>query len=242
MYYIHLQNSDVQHKIKNLCRGKSGVYKITNLINKKIYVASAISKKSTQNRLYIRFRNHFFNTHKPFPVTRAVQKYGVQHFSWEILEFTKISSTRERETYYIQTLLPDYNILQQADSSIGYEHTKETLLKMKTGYSERRRLRIGNFNKNKQLDFETRQKMSQAALNTTLEQKKTHQQIYDIFNKSMFSKKTQVLDGKTQKVLGTYSSLRQACLAWNGNYRTFKRVVKSGNKIHKLNIYVKYIS
>lgn len=242
MYYIHLQNFDVQNKIKNLCRGKSGVYKITNLINKKIYVGSAISKKYTQNRLYIRFRNHFFNTHKPFPVTRAVQKYGVQHFSWEILEFTEISSTRERETYYIQTLLPEYNILQQADSSIGYQHTNETLLKMKTRYSESRRLRIGNFNKNKQLDFETRQKISKAALKRTPEQKKTHQQICDIFNKSKFSKKTQVLDGNTQKVLGTYASLRQACLAWNGNYRTFKRVVKSGNKIHKLNIYVKYIS
>lgn len=240
MYYIHLQNSDVQKKIKHLCKGKSGVYKITNLINKKIYVGSAISKKSTQNRLYIRFRNHFFNTHKPFPLTRAVQKYGVQFFSWEILEFTEISSTRERETSYIQTLLPEYNILQQADSSIGYQHTKETLLKI--NYSESRRLRIGNLNKNKQLDFETRQKMSQAALYRTPEQKKTHQQRCDIFNKSKFSKKTQVLDGDTQKVLGTYSSLREACLAWNGNYRTFKRVVKSGNKNHKLNIYVKYIS
>ena len=41
--------------IKKETLGKSGVYKITNLINSDCYIGSAISKTSKHNRLYIRF-------------------------------------------------------------------------------------------------------------------------------------------------------------------------------------------
>jgi hypothetical protein len=58
----------------------------------------------------------------------------------------------------------------------------------------------------------------------------------------MFLKPAQILHADTLQVLGNYWNLREACRAWNGNYRTFKRAVKFENKIHKLNIYVKYCS
>lgn len=50
------------------------------------------------------------------------------------------------------------------------------------------------------------------------------------WNQKMFSKPTQILDGDTREILGRYSSLREACRAFQGNYRTFKRTVKSGKK------------
>ena len=62
------------------------------------------------------------------------------------------------------------------------------------------------------------------------------------FNRKTFSKPTQVIDGTSSEILGTYSSLIQACRAWNVPYRTFKRAVKLGSVIRKFNIYVKYIS
>lgn len=242
MNFVNLQNPNVLLDIKKLCYGKSGVYLITNLKNNKQYVGSAITKKPSLNRLYIRFRNHFFNTHKLTPIRRAIEKYSVANFSWEILEFTESENTRARETFYIQTLKPEYNILEFAETSEGYKHTAETREKMKANYTQERRDQIGNLNKGKPLSTIIRENLSQKAKNRTVVQKQNHQKSCDNFNKSVFSKQTQIFDGDTQKILGTYSSLQEACRVWNGNYRTFKRCVKSGNKITKFNIYVKYIS
>lgn len=240
--FSNLQSPDVQREIKNLCQGKSGVYLITNLKNQNRYVGSGITKKPTLNRLYIRFRNHFFNTHKPFVITNAIKKYGVHNFSWQVLEFTEISVTRARETHYIQTLKPEYNVLEFGDSTQGYRHTQSTREKMKLQYSQKRRDFIGNLNRNKKLSLETRQKIAQAAKKRTQEQKTKHQQACEVFNQAKFSKPTQVVDCETGKVLGTYPSLVAACRSWNGNYRTWKRCVKSGKQITKFKIYVNYIS
>nr|USG56577.1 orf139 [Chlorella vulgaris] len=113
---------------------------------------------------------------------------------------------------------------------------------MKAGYSESRRQAVGLLNKGKKLSPEVRKKLSQAAFNRTAQQKQQHQKIMEEWNQKMFSKPTQILDGDTREILGRYSSLREACRAFQGNYRTFKRTVKSGKKIRCLNIYVEYSS
>lgn len=241
MSFLNLDQPETQHAIKKLCLGHCGVYLITNLKNNRGYIGSAVTKKPSQNRLYIRFRNHFFNCHKLFPLSRAVKKYGVHNFSWEILEFTDLQMTRSRETFWIQTLKPEYNILDVAGTSLGFLHTEETRDKMKQNFSEARRLSIKNLNLGKQLSPKIREKLSQRAKTRSPEQEAKHQVASSRFNKSAFSKPTQVLDGDSGRVLGTYSSLRKACRAWNGDYRTFKRCVKSGEKLSKWNIFVKYI-
>lgn len=242
MYFINLQRAALQQQIKELCRGKSGIYQITNLFNKKKYIGSAVTKKEGGNRLYIRFRNHFFNQHKEFPCKRAIKKYGVHSFSWEILEFTDISETRDKESAYIKKLLPEYNVLQVADSSIGYQHTAETKEKMKAGFSACRRKVIGSFYKKKKRSLEERERAYKAALAKTPAQKKKDKDMCTLWNTKQFSKPTQILEGEKLSVLGNFSSLREAATAWKGNYRTFKRAVKSGKKIYKYNIYVKYCS
>lgn len=242
MFFQNLQNPDVQQQIKTLCLGKSGVYKITNLKNHKIYVGSAITKTPKGNRLYIRFRNHFFNHHKQFPIKKAILKDRVSNFSWEILEWTPPSSTRIRESNYIQTLQPEYNILESAESSSGHRHTPETREKMKIFYSEERRHKIGALNGVKKGAPEILEKISQAARNKTAEKERVHKKACLLLNQNNLSKPIQALHGETRRVVGTYPSLKGACRAWNGDYRTFKRAVKSGFKIKKLEIYVKYVS
>ena len=48
----------------------------------------------------------------------------------EILEYCKLEDLREREDYYIDSLKPEYNILQKAGSSLGYKHSEEAKIKM----------------------------------------------------------------------------------------------------------------
>lgn len=240
MIFQILDLPEIQKQIKTLCLGKSGVYKITNLENNKCYIGSACTKTPKGNQLYFRFRNHFFNHHKPFPLKRAVLKYGIHRFSWQILEFTPLETTRSREDFYIKLLKPEYNILEM--SSIGYLHTAETRQKMKRDSSYLRRQRLGLLNRGKKLERDVVEKLARAAQSRTPEQKRLHREACRVFNQKTFSKPTQILDGETGQVLGLYPSLIAACRAWNGEYRTFKRAVKSGIKISKFNIYVKYSS
>src|SRR5882757_706508 len=49
----------------------------------------------------------------------------------EILEYCESDKCLEREQYYIDLLIKEYNILKRAGSRLGSLHTKETRAKMK---------------------------------------------------------------------------------------------------------------
>lgn len=69
------------------------VYKITNLINNKLYVG--ITKQSLKSRL----NQHFSND---YPIGKAMKKYGKENFKIEILETVdNIKDALEKETNYI---------------------------------------------------------------------------------------------------------------------------------------------
>lgn len=58
-------------------------------------------------------------------------KYGLQNFTLAILEYCNILKLDEREQFWIDLLLPKYNILKFVKSSKGYKHTLESIDKMK---------------------------------------------------------------------------------------------------------------
>jgi len=66
-------------------------------------------------------------------ICRALLKYGHSSFSLSILEYCDVAKVIEREQYYIDTLKPEYNILQTAGSTFGYRwnHSEETLAKLR---------------------------------------------------------------------------------------------------------------
>lgn len=83
-----------------------------------------------------RFRDYFTPSHishsrHGMPVYRAILKYGHQNFTLEILEICDASEINSREQDFFNLLNPDYNVLPNAHSSLGYKHTPETLLKFK---------------------------------------------------------------------------------------------------------------
>lgn len=129
--------------IKSDNLGKSGVYLVLNNLNLDFYIGSAISIGPRHNRIYLRFRNHFYHSHKNTNsyLYNAIKKYGPHNFSFHILEYTSIAQTRFCETNYIKEHKPKYNILAALRRAgvVGYIHTKETKENLKLNYSLERK-------------------------------------------------------------------------------------------------------
>lgn len=88
-------------------RNKKGVYKITNLLNGDIYIGS------TRTYFWKRFREHLkFNSKKHNCILyKAIIKYGIQNFKFDVLEVIEDPKIiLEKEEYYINNLSPSYNI------------------------------------------------------------------------------------------------------------------------------------
>jgi group I intron endonuclease len=83
-----------------------GIYKITNKINNKAYVGWS-------NNIERRFKEHqTCGGRSRIPLDLAIQKYGINNFTYEIIEECSIEELNERETYWITTLethLTGYN-------------------------------------------------------------------------------------------------------------------------------------
>lgn len=77
-----------------------GIYKIENLINGKVYIGQSID-------IQYRFRNHKSESFNPksnaynTAIHRAIRKYGVDNFSFEVIEECDQDKLREREIYWI---------------------------------------------------------------------------------------------------------------------------------------------
>jgi hypothetical protein len=62
---------------------------------------------------------------------RAPLKYGFSNFSLEILEYCNLENLLKREQFYLDTLKPEYNIVDKAGLTFGYKHSEESIKKMR---------------------------------------------------------------------------------------------------------------
>lgn len=93
------------------------IYKITNLVNNKIYIGETIRS------IKVRWNEHKHEALKEghgftYPVHGAMRKYGIDNFIIELLENCPDDIRYERESYYIKL----YN---STDKKIGYNLTIE---------------------------------------------------------------------------------------------------------------------
>ena len=111
---------------------KSGVYQITNITNKKIYVGSSKNLKQ-------RFNDHKkllrHNKHPNNHLQSAWVKYGENNFIFEIIEFTTNENLLIREQYYIDLLSSydnkiGYNLSKTAGNNLGYKFSEESKIKI----------------------------------------------------------------------------------------------------------------
>lgn len=112
-------------------KGKSGIYRLTNLITRATYIGSAVD---LTRRLRDYFSTKFLKKEilkNNSLIYRALLKYGYSNFRLEILEYCDKLSAIEREQYYIDLLKPEYNICLRAGSSLGRITREETRLKLR---------------------------------------------------------------------------------------------------------------
>ena len=77
-----------------------GIYKITNLVNGKSYIGQSVNIE----RRFINHKSVAFNPNDRnynYPLYRAIRKYGIENFSFEILEECLKNELNEKEVFYI---------------------------------------------------------------------------------------------------------------------------------------------
>lgn len=159
--YVNMNTNKSDILLNN--KQKSGIYRITNLTNCKIYIGSS-------NNLSLRFRV-YFNTRRlmnsNMHIYRAILKTGHSNFRLDILEYCDPKLLIGREQYYMDLFKPEYNTLKIAGSSLGFKHTENTRTQMSINNTGVNHPLFG-----KTLTNETRIKIGKAKrLNTTIDLK-----------------------------------------------------------------------
>lgn len=100
-----------------------GIYKITNQLNNKTYIGQSCDIE----RRWREHRNSLYSSHcYDYPLYRALRKYGLENFSFEILEKCSLEELNDKERDYIDkynSILPNgYN------QTLGGQNSKPSLL------------------------------------------------------------------------------------------------------------------
>ncbi len=116
----------------------SGIYCITNTINNKVYIGKSKNLKARLNVHLYELKN---NKHHSFHLQRSVNKYGIENFKFEILEYCNEKLLDEKENIHIfkynsTNRLNGYNILKSKELS-----------KQQSINAVVRNLKFGNLNK-----------------------------------------------------------------------------------------------
>jgi group I intron endonuclease len=85
---------------------KSGIYKITNIINNKSYIGSSYNVEK-RLRIHKSKLRKGLNTIK---LQNAWNKAGGESFIFEFLEAVEVNELKNKEQYYFSLLNPEYNI------------------------------------------------------------------------------------------------------------------------------------
>jgi hypothetical protein len=103
-------------------KGKSGIYGFLCRTTGKLYVGSS-------KNLSLRFQDHIKGSRSNVLLQNAINRYTLNDFVFILFEYCEPKDLISREQFYINSLSPEFNILQIAGSSLGYKHSEESLAK-----------------------------------------------------------------------------------------------------------------
>jgi len=95
---------------------KSGIYKITNIVNNKFYIGSAVNIER-------RFKLHSYmlryNKHYNKKLQNSFNKYGKDNFKIEVVSICPPEYCTKLEQWFINTQKPEFNLSPTANSTLG---------------------------------------------------------------------------------------------------------------------------
>jgi len=214
---------------------KSGIYKIINLINDKIYIGSAVD---LNKRCYQHFYNLKNNTHHSNYLQNSYNKYGIENFKFEIILRCPKEDLLSIEQYLIDYYKPQYNICKTAGSLLGFKHKdsmklfhREKMLNntICTGkiLSKDHKDKIGNSNKNKIRSLETIEKLRKAKIG----KKQTQETIDKRVSKIKGKKFTQEQKLKASQRSSSKKSVYQICSKTGNILNEYDSMTKAANFI-----------
>jgi group I intron endonuclease len=109
---------------------KSGIYKITNLINGKVYIGSAVNIKQ---RWFLHTSTLDRGIHCNIHLQRSWNKFGKSNFEFSVIENCKPELLIAREQYHLDEYRSHselYNICQIAGSIAGVKFSEESKMKI----------------------------------------------------------------------------------------------------------------
>ena len=106
---------------------QKAIYKITNLINNKVYIGQSVHP----NKRWTEHKQRAKNKTDEYPIHLAIAKYGEENFSFEVLFFTEDYNLKEKEVILAyNSLVPNgYNILPGGAAPVlkGELHPRNTV-------------------------------------------------------------------------------------------------------------------
>lgn len=138
----------------------SGIYKIENLVNGKVYIGSALNLKE-RYRLHVLglIQGHHHNIH----LQRAWNKYGGENFIFSVIETVnypdELIKREQLWMNYYNVRDNGYNFCPIAGSSLGVVRSERTRERMSVAKSGKNHPNYG-----KRLPKETRKRMSEAKM------------------------------------------------------------------------------
>lgn len=118
----------------------TGIYKITNTINGKCYIGQAVDIKNRWLAHRRRYKNPK-STQYNCRVYRAMRKYGIENFRFEIIKECSVAQLNDLEIFYINQFKSDnkdfgYNLTSGGSHStplkIDWETANEIIKQLKT--------------------------------------------------------------------------------------------------------------
>lgn len=193
------------------------IYKITNLINDKIYIGK------TNRTIEERFKEHCNEYKKERsekrPLYNAMNKYGIENFKIEQIEECSLEESSDKEKYWIEyygSFKYGYNATIGGD---GKSYVDRELV-VKTYNEVQNRTEVSKI---LEIDIKTVGHILKDEFNISV---KSSQEI----SKEKNSKAVAMLDKNTNKVLKTFPSIRDAERYFNIDYRTHISQVCDGKR------------